>query len=67
MCGHGKDATRRRISNAQGDFEISGIVPGLFMYLGLNYKFDDDKVTRAVGALAPGETKDLGNLVIRSP
>ena len=52
------------MTDSDGTFELTGIVPGVFMYLGLNYQFDDGKLYRAVGMLAPGEVKDMGDLVI---
>jgi beta-lactamase regulating signal transducer with metallopeptidase domain/protocatechuate 3,4-dioxygenase beta subunit len=56
----------KQTTDPDGRFELNGIVPGVFIYLGLNYKFDDDKLYRAVGMLAPGEVKDMGDLVIQS-
>ena len=64
---HGRtDKPGKRTSDADGRFELDGIVPGVFLYLHLNYKFDDDKRYRTVGMLAPGEMKDMGDLVIQS-
>ncbi|HEY2839603.1 MAG TPA: M56 family metallopeptidase, partial [Pirellulales bacterium] len=50
----------------QGAFELDGIVAGVPFYLSLNYKFDDGKKYRAMGELAPGEVKDIGDLVIQA-
>ncbi len=57
----------KNISGEDGSFELTGIVPGVHIYLSLNYKFEPgDKLFRDVGALAPGEIKDMGDLVIKS-
>ncbi len=53
-------------TDADGNFLLEGIVPGAFMYMSLNYKFEDGKTYRPVGTLAPGEVKDLGDVVIQS-
>ena len=45
---------------------LEGIVPGAFIYMSLNYKFEDGKTYRSVGTLAPGEVKDLGDVLIQS-
>ena len=57
---------KKRTSDDDGSFELDGIVPGVFMYLQLNYRFADGKNYKVVGTLAPGEVKDLGDLVIQS-
>lgn len=56
----------RSVTDKEGNFELPGIVPGALIYLQLNYLFDDGKNYHEIGALAPGEVKDVGNLVIRS-
>ena len=53
-------------TDSNGRFELGAIVPDVFMYLSLNYKVDEGKEYRAVGILAPGEIKDMGDLVIQS-
>lgn len=60
---HHKDT--KRTTDADGRFEIKGIVPGMYLYLSTNYEFVDGKEYYEVGALAPGEVKDVGNIVIR--
>ena len=42
----------KNISGEDGSFELTGIVPGVHIYLSLNYKFEPgDKLFRDVGAL----------------
>ncbi|MGD9720196.1 MAG: M56 family metallopeptidase [Pirellulales bacterium] len=57
--------SEKRTTDADGNFVLDDIVPGVFMYLSVNYRYDDNKNYRVVGMLAPGEVKDLGNITIR--
>ena len=53
------------VTDADGNFELNGIVPGVHLYLQLNYTFADGKNYHEIGALAPGEVKDVGEMVVR--
>jgi hypothetical protein len=55
----------QRESDSDGNFELVGIVPGVFMYLSVNYQFADGQGYRTVGTLASGEVKEMGDLVVR--
>ena len=56
----------KSMTDADGRFELPGIVPGMFLYLHLNYQYDDGHIWREVGVLEPGQVKDVGDLVISS-
>ncbi len=55
----------KRTSDAEGYFELNGIVPGVEFYLGLNYNFADGKNYYEIGALAPGEIKEMGEVQVK--
>jgi len=55
----------KRTTDADGNFELTSVVPGVFLYLSLNYNFADGKKYKDVGALSAGEVKEMGEVVIR--
>jgi hypothetical protein len=54
----------RETTDADGKFELDGIIPGAFMYLQINNRFAGDKRYYDVGLLKAGEVKDLGDITI---
>ena len=55
-----------RNTDAEGKFELDGMIPGAPIYLGLNNEFSNGKRTYEVGILKPGEVRDVGELVIHA-
>ena len=56
----------KRVTDAEGNFELDGIIPGAFIYLNLNNSFASGKRNHEVGILKAGEVKDVGELVIHA-
>ncbi|MEX2111619.1 MAG: M56 family metallopeptidase [Pirellulales bacterium] len=56
----------KRVTDAEGNFELDGLIPGAFIYLNLNNDFAGGKRNYEVGILKPGEVKELGELVIHA-
>jgi hypothetical protein len=59
-----RNHSAKRESDGEGNFELTGIVPGLFFYLNTNYPFTNGRRYMALGPLKPGEVRDVGELVI---
>jgi len=53
----------RTTTDATGEFEILGIVPGVHLYLNVNYKFASGE--QPGGVIEAGKTLDLGQLMIK--
>jgi beta-lactamase regulating signal transducer with metallopeptidase domain len=56
----------KRVTDADGNFELDGMIPGAFIYLNLNNEFAGGKRNYEIGVLKPGEVKDVGALVIHA-
>ena len=53
-----------RRTNAQGEFQLKYLLPGVPIYVG-EYAFDADQEPLSVAPLKPGEVRDLGTLKFR--
>ena len=56
----------KSVTDADGNFELVGIIPGAFIYLSLNNEFAGGNRYHEIGILKAGETKDVGELVIHA-
>ncbi len=56
----------KRVTDADGNFELDGIVPGVFIYLNLNNAFANGERNYEIGVSKPGEVKELGDITIHA-
>ena len=52
-------------TDASGEFEIRGLVPGVYVYLSVNYEFASGENCEPAGTIEAGKTLDMGQLVVK--
>jgi hypothetical protein len=55
----------RTTTDASGEFEIRGLVPGVYLYLSVNYEFASGENCERAGTIEAGKTLDTGQLIVK--
>lgn len=59
------NAKQDRKTNENGEFELGGFVPDVYVAISINHRFENGKLAWPVGKLEAGEVRELGDLKLQ--
>jgi hypothetical protein len=60
-----RDAKHDQRTNENGEFELGGFIPDVYVAISINHRFENGKRAWPVGKLEPGEVRELGDLKLQ--